>query len=284
MSLALPLAAPLPPGFGRAFGRTTVFGYQRGVTVPLPGVLVAPFVPGTTTPWPDPLYLDESDAAPAVFPVATDATGAIALWGAEPGRLELECRAVGYGTQRVILDLEVPPPSDTDDPYPQYLTDSEADALFLTQSEGDLRYAPLGGSTFTNPYPDPMVFEAGVDGLVFTQNGKAVLDTDHEAAVDPHAQYATDTDLTDHAGAVDPHPGYATDADLGAHAAAVDPHPVYLTQAEADSRYALASSLTALTARVATLEGQVATLQSQMTTHLHANGTVGQIAGAPTFP
>jgi hypothetical protein len=255
-ALALPFA--LAPGFSRAFGRATVFGFQRGVTVPLPGVTVRAYVPGTTTPWPGALYADESDAAPVVFPIATDPTGAVALWGEEPGRLELECVAAGYGTQRVVLDLEPPPPGDPDDPYPQYLTASRGDAAFLTQAEGDARYASLGGGTFTNPYPDPMVFSASVDGLTFAQDGRAVLDTDHEAAADPH-------------------PGYATDADLAAHAAAADPHAVYLTQPEADSRYALATAVTALTARVATL-------QAQMTTHLHANGTVGQIAGAPTFP
>lgn len=42
--------------------------------------------------------------------------------------------------------------------------------------------------------------------------------------------------LARHEAAADPHPQYATDADLAAHAAAVDPHPVYLTSAEGDAK------------------------------------------------
>lgn len=317
-TLSLPSVLALPPGFGRAFGRTTVFGFQRGVTVPLPGVAVRAYVPGSSTPWPDPLYAEEDATTPVAFPVATDATGAIALWGGEPGRVELECSAPGYGTQRVVLDLEPPPPADAGDPYPVYATDqdladhiaapdahpryltpdegdelytplahttalnphdqyatdadlaahnaaldphgqyaTDADlsahvaapdphAVYLTQSEGDARYATIAGGAFTNPYPNPMVFQASVAGLSFSQNGKAVLDTDHTAAADPHA--------------------------------------IYLTQAEADGRYALASALTALTTRVATLETQVATLTSQMTGHTHASGTVQNAGGTTILP
>ncbi len=46
--------------------------------------------------------------------------------------------------------------------------------------------------------------------------------------------------LAGHEAAADPHPQYATDADLVAHAAAADPHPVYLTSAEGDAKIAAA--------------------------------------------
>lgn len=99
----------LPPGFTRAYGRAVVFGYLNGATAPLPGVLVRAYVPGTDTPWPDPLYLDESATIPAVFPVATNASGAVELWAPAPGRAELMCTSVGWVGQRVVLDLEPTP-------------------------------------------------------------------------------------------------------------------------------------------------------------------------------
>jgi len=50
----------------------------------------------------------------------------------------------------------------------------------------------------------------------------------HEAAANPHPQYATDADLAAHVGATNPHPQYATDADLAAHVAAANPHAQYV--------------------------------------------------------
>lgn len=285
------------PGFGRAFGRVTVSGYlgkgyEGGRQVPLVGAAVRAYVPGTSTPWPDPLYLDEGDTVPVAFPVATDEAGAVQLWADAPARLELVCDASGYAPQRVLLDLEPPPPVNTDDPYPvyatdqdladhlaapdahpRYLTPDEADELYtplahttapdphpvyLTQPEGDARYATLAGGAFSNPYPNAMVFQSSVAGASFAQAGKAVLDTGHTAAADPHSQYATD-------------------ADLAAHLAVADPHPIYLTQTEGDARYALASALTALTTRVATLE-------TQMAGHTHTSGTIDTMGGAAVLP
>jgi len=170
ITLSPPSALTLPPGFGRAFGRATVFGYQRGVTVPLPGVAVRAYVPGSATPWPDPLYADEDATVPVVFPVATDATGAVALWADEPGRVELECSAPAYGTQRVVLDLEPPPDvaAGGDDPYPIYATDQDladhiaapdAHPRYMTPDEGDELYSP-------RPDPDPTnVAEVRAGGL-----------------------------------------------------------------------------------------------------------------------
>lgn len=413
MAQLVPLLAPAPPGFTRAFGRATVFGYQRGVTVPLPGVAVTAHVPGTNTAWPDPLYLDESDTVPAVFPVATDLTGSVSLWAAEPGRVELLCASPGYGSQLVVVDLEFPP--DYEDP--DLATDEElADALaaheagldphpgYLTPAEGDLAYAPAAHTSALDPHP-----QYATDGDLTAHTTAPdphplyAMDSDvtaavaaHEGKADPHPVYATDADvsaltgvyqalsqknqangypgldaggkvptstlpplaITDvfvvnteaamlsltaqrgdlcvrsdlnqtyvlaaepatvlanwvplmgggtaavtsvdgrvgnvvlsdlyapaaHTTAPDPHSQYATDADLTNHAGAADPHTVYFNLARGDARYALATALTALTTRVTTLEGQVATLNTKLTTHLHDNGTVGQIAGAATFP
>lgn len=125
-----PVAAPRAPGFGRAFGRQTVLSYRSGGTSPLVGATVWAYAPGTTTPWPDPLYADESDAVPVVFPVATDDAGAVALWSDAPARLELVCSSPGYVAQRVPLDLEPPPDAPGLDAY--------------TKTESDLRYLPIG--------------------------------------------------------------------------------------------------------------------------------------------
>lgn len=48
-----------------------------------------------------------------------------------------------------------------------------------------------------------------------------------DSHLNPHPQYATDTDLSAHAAAADPHTGYVLDATLTAHEAAANPHPVY---------------------------------------------------------
>ncbi len=56
--------------------------------------------------------------------------------------------------------------------------------------------------------------------------------TAHEAAGDPHPNYALDSDLSSHVAAADPHPTYALDGDLSAHAAAADPHVGYQLESQ----------------------------------------------------
>lgn len=163
----------MSPGFARAFGRATVLGYQRGTTVPLAGVAVTANVPGGATPWPDPLYADESDTTPVTFPVQTDASGAVALWADAPARVELSCAAAGYFPQQVVLDLEPPPADGGGTPPPEYITEDELAAA-------------LG------PYATDADLAA------------------HAAAGNPHPTYATDADLAAHAAAGDPHPVYVT--------------------------------------------------------------------------
>lgn len=259
MVIVAPLGPPAPPGFTRAFGRATVFGFQRGVTVPLVGAYVRAYVPGTDSTWPDPLYDDEGATAPAHFPLFVDGGGSVSLWAAEPCRVELACSMAGYETTRVVLDIEFPPDYEdpdlaTDeeiadalaahegalDPHPTYLTEPEATALFLplahapggdphpqylTEPEGDSRYALLGGSGITQDQAD--------------------------------LRYVNIT-------------GDAVTGPLTA--------PNLYTKSEVDAL------LAAATARITTLEGQVATLQAQMTGHTHQTGTVQQIAAAATMP
>ena len=55
-----------------------------------------------------------------------------------------------------------------------------------------------------------------VVGTIKQATTKTVLDTDHEAAANPHAVYALDTDLTTHAGAADPHTGYQRESEKAA--------------------------------------------------------------------
>ena len=214
-----PLVVPRAPGFARAFGRATVFGYQRGVTVPLPGVTITAYAPGTDTPWPDPLYLDESGTVPATFPVSTDTSGAVALWADSEGRLELACTASGYNAQRVVLDLEFPPAyvdpaavvtSVNGAAGDVVLTAADVGALpddyvppppvippeYLTESEGDLRYLPAG---YVPPPADVTV--TGDTGVGVTESPantfalatKVSPDAANALALRANGLYATDT-------------------------------------------------------------------------------------------
>jgi hypothetical protein len=247
MAMVVAQSTPAAPGYGRAFGRVTVFASRYGTTVPLAGATVRAYVPGTATAWTGALYDDESATAPVAFPILADASGAVALWAAEPDRVELECVYAGYGAQRIVLDLEFPPDYvDPDpDPYPQYLTPEEGadlflplahepgvdphnqyltaargDALFLTPAEGDARYALLGGSGITQDQAD--------------------------------LRY--------------------------------EPIDTMYTKSESDAKYALASALTAALARITTLESQVATLNTRMTGHTHQSGTVQNAGGTAIVP
>lgn len=267
-----PLVTPAPPGYGRAHGRVTVFASRAGATVPLAGATVRPYVPGTETPWADPLYGDESALSPLGFPVAADASGAISLWADTPERLELSVTYPGYGAQRVLLDLEFPPDYvDPDpDPLPQYATDADLAAHKAAPDDHPGYLTPLEG-------------------------GQLFLPLAHEPGTDPHGQYLTAARAdalfltpaeADSRYALLGGSGMTQDqADLRyAQLTAPDPFPQYLTPTEADAVYATAADLAAALGRIASLEAQVADLRADLTAHGHQNGTVGQIAGAATFP
>ena len=257
-----PLVTPAPPGYGRAFGRVTVFASRAGATVPLAGATVRPYAPGTETAWTEPLYGDESALSPLGFPVAADASGAISLWADTPERLELSVTYPGYGAQRVLLDLEFPPDYvDPDpDPLPQYATDADLAAHKAAPDDHPGYLTPLEG-------------------------GQLFLPLAHEPGADPHGQYLT-------AARADslfltPAEGDAKYALLGGSGITQDqadlryePIDTMYTKAESDARYAPEAALTAALARISALEDQVADLLA----HGHQNGTVGQITGPVTLP
>jgi len=67
--------------------------------------------------------------------------------------------------------------------------------------------------------------------------------TQHEAAPDPHPQYATDTALSSAANGAQSGAEASAAAALAAHVADTDPHPVYQTQSESDARYVALSNV-----------------------------------------
>ena len=102
-------AVPREADYGRSVGHATVFGAAPWGSVPLAGARVWPYEPGTEAPWPGALYGSAGATAPLAFPVATDASGQLALWADAPARIELRYEAPGYAPERALLDLEPPP-------------------------------------------------------------------------------------------------------------------------------------------------------------------------------
>ena len=157
----------------RAMGQCTILMHRPGGLTTADAAAVTAYVPGTTTPYPGPLYGDPDTATPLVFPVAVGEDGVVALWADAPARLELEAVHAVLGRGRVVLDLEPEPStvagagdayskaesdaryeprdsaytkSEADARYLQApLTEAQVPAAFLTQTEGDARYA-LSGS------------------------------------------------------------------------------------------------------------------------------------------
>lgn len=275
-------------GFGRSFGRVVVSGYlgkgyEGGRQVPLVGAAVRAYVPGTSTPWPDPLYLDEADTVPVTFPVGTDEAGVVQLWADAPGRLELECDASGYAPQRLVLDLEPPPdapaPTPGPDPYPQYATDQDladhiaapdAHPRYLTPDEADELYQPLGAGGAV----DSVNGQTGVVVLTAADVGALT-----QAQADVRYPQKTDSD---------PYPVYATDVDLAAHAAAGDPHPGYLLESLVDAKGDLLTATADNTpARLAAgTNGHFLTAQSAQATGLQwaADPVTAHVAAGDPHP
>lgn len=140
------------PGVTRAYGQTTVLQYRGQALVAAAGAAVTPYLAGTATPYPGPLYATAEATEPLTFPVATGADGVVALWGDAPARLDVVASAPGLGQAVVTLDLELPPDApgldaytktQSDARYPQK-TDADPYPQYLTPTRGDLRYLPLG--------------------------------------------------------------------------------------------------------------------------------------------
>jgi hypothetical protein len=150
--------------------------------------LVTAYLPGTSTPYPDPLYGGPDATAPLAFPVATGGDGVVALWADAPGRLELEAVHPVLGRARGVLDLEPDPdaaPEAVDaytkaesdaryEPLDSAYTKAEADARYtqggLTQAAADLRYEPLD-SAYTKAESDGRFAPLGAVGAVASVNG-----------------------------------------------------------------------------------------------------------------
>jgi len=151
-----PAAAPRSSA-SRCYGQATILMRRGGGLTTADAALVTPYLPGTSVPYPDPLYGGPDATEALVFPVATGGDGVVALWADAPGRLELEAVHPVLGRARGVLDLEPDPDAapeavdaytktESDARYLQApLTAGQIPAEFLTQSEGDARYA-LSGS------------------------------------------------------------------------------------------------------------------------------------------
>jgi hypothetical protein len=139
--MTISLAPPRPASrsaAGRSYGQATVLQKRPGGLTTADAAAVTAYVPGTTTPYPGPLYGDPDTLTPLVFPVATGADGVVALWADAPGRLELEAVHPVLGRGRVVLDLE-----------PSPLAPAPADAY--TKAESDARFVNTDGDTMTGP-------------------------------------------------------------------------------------------------------------------------------------
>ena len=176
-----PAAAPRSSA-SRCYGQATILMRRGGGLTTADAALVTPYLPGTSEPYPDPLYGGPDATEALAFPVATGGDGVVALWADAPGRLELEAVHPVLGRARGVLDLEPDPdaapeavdayskpesdaryePLDTayskaeaDARYLQApLTAGQIPAEFLTVTEGDARYA-LSGTTPTDVYTKP---------------------------------------------------------------------------------------------------------------------------------
>jgi len=110
MAITLAPLAPAPrSSASRCYGQCTVLMRRGGGLTTADAALVTPYLPGTSEPYPDPLYGGPDATEALVFPVATGGDGVVALWADAPGRLELEAVHPVLGRARGVLDLEPDP-------------------------------------------------------------------------------------------------------------------------------------------------------------------------------
>ena len=178
--------APLAPtavprsSASRCYGQCTVLMRRGGGLTTADAALVTPYLPGTSTPYPDPLYGGPDATEALAFPVATGGDGVVALWADAPGRLELEAVHPVLGRARGVLDLEPDPDAapeavdaytktESDARYLQApLTTGQIPAEFLTQTEGDARYALVGSGVdaYTKAEADTRYLQLAAGGTV----------------------------------------------------------------------------------------------------------------------
>ena len=158
--MALAVADPLdaaPPGYGRAYGSTTVLVDYRGRLLPASGAQWRPLVPGTDEQYTGPLFGSPDSTVPLSFPALADGTGLIAVWAPEPVRIEVRAWLDGTPPVRQVLDLQFLADAGGDptgladhiadpaDPHALagYLTTTKADPLYLRLATGGFVNGPL---------------------------------------------------------------------------------------------------------------------------------------------
>lgn len=100
------------------------------------------------------------------------------------------------------------------DPHPQYLTQPEGDARYAALGFGDIDHSTLTGRSSADQHP-----VSAITGLQTALNGKAPTAHTHGLG-DLPPTLATETKvsaaITEHAAAADPHPGYQLESEKGA--------------------------------------------------------------------
>jgi hypothetical protein len=170
-----------PPGYTRAYAVTSVLVNTRGRLVPASGAQWRPLVPGTDDQYTGPLFGSATDEVPLLFPQRADERGTIEVWSPDPIRLDFAVWLEGYSAVRQVLDLQFTEDVQGEidlaahiaapDDHPLYLTQPEADLLYLplsytpppsgiTQADADLRYVNTTGDTMTGALSVGGILEA----------------------------------------------------------------------------------------------------------------------------
>lgn len=169
--------------------------------------------------------------------------------------------------------------SSAGDPHSQYLTQAEGNLAYATVANGvtngdthdhsggdgdQINHATLSsiGVNSHDQIDTHLASVANPHSVTANQVGAdptgtaALVVGGHELALDPHPQYAADSDIADaisnHLGTIDPHPQYLTQSDgdllyeasgatasaISTHEIASDPHLQYLKEVDAAATYA----------------------------------------------
>lgn len=157
MTITVPAPLAAPPGYGRAYGVTTVLVSSRGVLLPGAGAFWRPLVPGTDEQYTGPLFGSPFDVVPLSFPQTVGQHGTLQVWAPEPVRIEVVAWATGVQPVRQVLDLVFTEDAggdpgllelhidDPENPHAAagYLTEPWADSLYLSLIRGGFVNGPL---------------------------------------------------------------------------------------------------------------------------------------------
>jgi hypothetical protein len=105
------------------------------------------------------------------------------------------------------------------DPHTQYATNADLTS-HEAASDPHAGYQRESEKGVANGYPSldagGTIPDAQIPASIARDAETSAAIAAHEAAGDPHTQYATNTDLTNHEGAADPHTGYQRESEKGA--------------------------------------------------------------------